>query len=163
MLVTRKPPLQHSPKKTFLRMDSMDSGSEESLSRSSHSPEQDPEEDWIVIDPRADRDFINNVRKKILECVKTKNAEPEPILSEETETRNEMEFETEPSRSSIIDYIEQCSLFKDEYHTRALIGQIREYINNVKKKTILDIVDQQEDVEDAIFLISEVLYGNKHL
>ena len=149
-------------------MDSIDSESDGSLSRSSRSPKV-PEEEWIVIDPRADRDFINNVRKKILECVNTKSNETiddQELFTKETENADAdgIQDETEePSRSSIIDYIEHCSLFKDEYHTRALIGQIREYINNVKKKTILDIVDQEEDVEDAIFLISEVLYGNKHL
>ena len=98
-------------------MDSIDSESDGSLSRSSRSPKV-PEEEWIVIDPRADRDFINNVRKKILECVKTKTNETyddQELFVKEIENVNEIQDETEePSRSSIIAFIEHSSLFKNE-------------------------------------------------
>ena len=81
----------------------------------------------------------------------------ETLGDEDVEAR-----EQEPSRSSIINYILSTSLFNTSSHTLVMMNLVTEYINNVKKRKVLEILDQDQDTEDKIFLISEVLYGNKY-
>ena len=174
--VTKKPPLHSSlqlsaSRKTLLKMDSSICRNSDSCDSSPRSSSHDADDDWIVVDPKADNDFISNLRKKIQECVNTKTEEEDDVDSESDlfeagrqETLDDEDVEAreqEPSRSSIINYILSTSLFNTSSHTLVMMNLVTEYINNVKKRKVLEILDQDQDTEDKIFLISEVLYGNK--
>ena len=86
---------------------------------------------------------------------------------EDDELEEEEEREVDdhyPSREIITNFMRDCSLFQEEEHRQELMNIVKSYIRKVKKETIMDIIDtilseDEENAEDAIFLISEVLYG----
>ena len=76
----------------------------------------------------------------------------------------EKDADSYPSRQLITNFMRDCSLFQEDEHRQELMNIVKSYIKQVKKKSIMDIIDtilseDEDTAEDAIFLISEVLYG----
>ena len=179
------------------------------------------DEEWTIIDPKTDRKFIEDVRKKILQCVSNKTDTNYDTIQEENEDQehiraldDEIEFreaqikalndemeslrvecginvnhkdyekdksnsneenaaeeihetddtEEYPSRKDITHFIRNASVFEDDNHQTAILHIVRNYIKDVKKKSVMKILDDymkgdedSDDAEDAIFLISEIL------
>ena len=201
--------------------------------RSNHESGDD---DWILVDPKTDREFMDTIRRRILQCVSTntedddqeddqedqkageimqRNSIEEEEEEEDWEEREkrelraslsrsslnvmedkgwdvkeelrmiprndddeeshqeddafeegekEREVDNYPSRELITNFMQGCSLFQEDEHRQELMSIVKSYIRKVKKETIMDIIDtilsdNEENAEDAIFLISEVLYG----
>ena len=229
--VTKKPPLQAgksrsrmSSKKVETRhfncsKDDDDINDSSAISSPGSSYRSDDEE-WTIIDPKTDRKFIEDVRKKILQCVSNKTDINYDTIHEENEEQenciralnNEIEYreaelkalndemenlrvecgiagnltdydksnpnvendadkftetddkEEYPSRKEIAEFIRNASVFEDDNHQAAIFRVVRDYIKDVKKKSVMNILDNyltgdedSDDAEDAIFLISEVL------
>merc|ERR1719419_518798 len=69
-----------------------------------------------------------------------------------------------PSRNAILTYINSEKLYEYEDHRVKILKMITKYIRDIKKQKILDILDNhafddEDSVEDAVFLMSEVLYS----
>ena len=76
----------------------------------------------------------------------------------------EKDVDNYPSRQLIANFTRDCSLFQEDEHRQELMNIVKSYIKKVKKESIMDIIDtilseDEDTAEDAIFLISEVLYG----
>jgi len=191
--VTKKPPLQigvskkmsHKLPEFQAELDYHDSSARSSPSVSNMSEKSDKNhEEWVVVEPKADKEFLENVRKRIMSCVNLNIAEDEKpsddsLVNGNNETNVESEIyqqnETDesifyefPERNDISAYVSNCKLFDDSYHSSTLLKMIKSYVIDAKKSKILNILDSfltepetedGSDVEDALFLISEVLYG----
>ena len=76
----------------------------------------------------------------------------------------EKESDDSPRRQLLTNFIQKSPLFKQDGHRQELMHIVKSYIKKVKKDRIMDILDtflseEEDNAEDAIFLISEVLYG----
>ena len=78
--------------------------------------------------------------------------------------KEERESDHYPSRKIITNFVRECTIFQEDLHRQNLMHIVKSYIKKVKKEKIIDIIDtilseEEANTEDAIFLISEVLYG----
>ena len=152
-----------------------------------------------MTDPSQDRQFMDSVRRKILQCVSTASGdedeeeEEEEILEEESleeddresrwdnvvknchdehtkdsdddqkDMKSNVDREEFPRREDIAKFIRSCSLYEEESHTANLMDIVKCYVKSARKAKIMKILDEyfseeEDNAEDAIFLISEVLY-----
>ena len=230
--VTKKPPLQAGKSRSRMSTKKVESGHfysskedddiyDSSVISSPGSSYRSDDEEWTIIDPKTDRKFIEDVRKKILQCVSNKTDTNYDTIQEENEDQehiraldDEIEFreaqikalndemeslrvecginvnhkdyekdksnsneenaaeefhetddkEEYPSRKDITHFIRNASVFEDDNHQTAILHIVRNYIKDVKKKSVMKILDDymkgdedSDDAEDAIFLISEIL------
>ena len=185
------------------------------------------DDDWILVDPKTDREFMDTIRRRILQCVSTNSCEEErdheedreeealgrnamneaeeedwlerekndlrssmcslPVIEDngwdvkedlrivsrnDDETNNlhdgalenTIELNDYPSRQLVTTFLRECSLFEEDEHRQELMNMVKSYIKKIKKEKILGIVEkilseEEDNTEDAVFLISEVLYG----
>ena len=78
--------------------------------------------------------------------------------------KEERESDHYPSRNIITNFVRECTIFQEDAHRQKLMHIVKLYIKKVKKEKITNIIDtilseEEGNIEDAIFLISEVLYG----
>ena len=169
-----------------------------------HGHGQHDQDDWVLVtDPSQDRQFMDSVRRKILQCVSSASGEEEEEESLEEESLEEESLEEDdresrwdnvvknchdeptndsadyhedmksnvdceefPRREDIAKFIRSCSLYEEESHTANLMDIVKCYVKSARKAKIMKILDEyfseeEDNAEDAIFLISEVLYGGE--
>ena len=164
-----------------------------------HGQDGHGQEDWVLVtDPSQDRQFMDSVRRKILQCVSTASGdeEEEEILEEESleeddregrwnnvvknchdehtkdsdddhkDMKSNVDREEFPRREDIAKFISSCSLYEEESHSANLMDIVKCYVKSARKAKIMKILDEyfseeEDNAEDAIFLISEVLYGGE--
>ena len=160
---------------------------------------QDGQEDWVLVtDPSQDRQFMDSVRRKILQCVSTASGDEEEVevLDDESleeddregrwnnvvknchdehtkdsaddheDMKSNVDCEEFPRRGDIAQFIRSCSLYEEESHSANLMDIVKCYVKSARKAKIMKILDEyfseeEDNAEDAIFLISEVLYGGE--
>ena len=167
---------------------------------------QHGQDDWVLVtDPSQDRQFMDSVRRKILQCVSSASGDEdegqeeeilEEILEEESleeddregrwdnvvknchdeptndsadyheDMKSNVDCEEFPRREDIAKFIRSCSLYEEESHTANLMDIVKCYVKSARKAKIMKILDEyfseeEDNAEDAIFLISEVLYGGE--
>ena len=89
----------------------------------------------------------------------------EDSLNDHEDMKSNVESEEFPRREDISEFIRSCSLYEEESHSANLMDIVKCYVKSVRKARIMKILDQyfyeeeEDNAEDAIFLISEVLYG----
>jgi len=85
-------------------------------------------------------------------------------IQKENEPEAEKNKEGSPERKDIIEYIREEPLYDDDEHRYNLMELITNYAKDIKRKKILEILDNstfddEDSVEDAVFLMSEILYS----
>ena len=80
--------------------------------------------------------------------------------------KSNVDCEEFPRREDIARFIRSCSLYEEESHTANLMDIVKCYVKSARKAKIMKILDEyfseeEDNAEDAIFLISEVLYGGE--
>jgi len=152
--VTRKPPLQTGASKKMshklpefqAEQDYHDTSARSSPSVSIMSEKSDKNhEEWVVVDPKADKEFLENVRKRIMSCVSLKKISEPEIASEEKLVNGNHEC----YESDVENEICQQSEAKNE----------KQMFSDFPEREDISETEDGSDVEDALFLISEVLYG----
>ena len=95
-----------------------------------------------------------------------RNSIAEQPIEDEKTSYDEQQITAEeiPTRKDIIDYVEGEPLYEQDEHRVKIMELITKYVKDVKKKKILDILDNhafedEDSVEDAVFLMSEILYS----
>eukprot|EP00092_Neocalanus_flemingeri_P001459 GFUD01001557.1.p1 GENE.GFUD01001557.1~~GFUD01001557.1.p1 ORF type:complete len:483 (-),score=172.49 GFUD01001557.1:107-1555(-) len=96
----------------------------------------------------------SSIADQPIEDDKTSGDENEQLIKKE-------EF---PTRKDIVECLEGETLYEQEEHRVKIMELIRNYVKDVKKNKILDILDNhvfedEDSMEDAVFLMSEILYS----
>ena len=131
--------------------------------------EEEAEEDWAEREKKELRASLSSLNamddngwdvKEELRMVPRNDDEDQDhdVLKEERESDHY------PSRRIITNFVRECTIFEEDVHRQELMHIVKSYIKKVKKDKIIDIIDtilseEESNTEDAIFLISEVLYG----